>query len=298
MVLYDPDTDDSSSDGGAAMAIAGNRKYHYDDDDGMSLNSDLFEEYEDKKMMPSGMDTTEAKKYGKGLVLSDADSVGDDNAFTAPTMKTRLAVAAHDDEHSIGSDDEFVPQTRKNTRKTITKNDRQFDSLIPTSSKAGDDGLGGGEVPAQAHAPAHAAASGSRAASDAAVAEGLAIAARIRGGGGAGVAPSVAKSKLTKPASASAREPASPISVSASQSTQSPSTPASPAVAADVGSDTLSEVAYGSGTTLKDNRGTSYSKRAVSEDPELRARLRGFLAKYKDTDVALTKAIKSRLGKR
>ena len=299
MVLYDPDSDDSSSDGGAAMAIAGIHKY--DDDDGLSLHSDLFEEYEDREMMPSGMEKSEARKYGKGLILSDADSVGDDDAFAAPTMKTRLAVAAHDDEHSIGSDDEFVPQTRKTTRKTITKNDRQFDALIPTSSKPGIAEGDGGQAHAQAHAApeAHASAPGSRAASDAVVAQGLALASRIRSGAGAGVAPNKTKAKLTSSAPpAPAPEPASPVSVAGSSSTRSPSTPSSPSVAVDVGSDTLSLAPYGSGTTLKDNHGTSYSKRAVSENPDLRARLRGFLAKYKGNNDELTKAIKSRLGQR
>ena len=139
LALYEPDSDDSSDDeqagvgglfgSGAAMGIAG---YSLKEET-MSLDSDLFEEFTDDEMIPSGMD--EAAKYGKGLdVDKDTKDADEDADYSVPTLNTKLDVGVDDDEESIGSDDDFVPQTVKNTPKTITKNDKDFDALIPTAS--------------------------------------------------------------------------------------------------------------------------------------------------------------------
>jgi hypothetical protein len=146
LALYEPDSDDSSDDeqagvgglfgSGAAMGIAG---YSLKEET-MSLDSDLFEDFTDDEMMPSGMN--EAAKYGKGLdVDKDTKDVDEDTDYSVPTLRTKLAVGVDDDEESIGSDDEFVPQTVKNTPKTLTKNDKDFDALIPTASTKGAQGI-------------------------------------------------------------------------------------------------------------------------------------------------------------
>lgn len=151
MTLYDADSDDSSSDDGygdlkASMSIA-NQKCG-ESDDGWSMDSDLLETISDEEFepdgMPNGKDLHGANKYNKASIsLKDAEDVGSDSEFE---MATKLATGLDDGEHSIGSDDEFIPQTVSNTKKQFTRNDKEFDGLVPTSSKphALNGGVGGG----------------------------------------------------------------------------------------------------------------------------------------------------------
>jgi hypothetical protein len=165
LTLYDPDSDDSSSDGGsiggrphASMGIANDNCRRDNDSDRFSLDSALFEGVDDDEMddpmlrpqhyNPSNLRVEMGKRVG---VDSGDDSDGDgehygrDRDFKTPSARTHLKVSGDIDEHSIGSDDDYMPAVHKTFPKRITRNDAQFDGLVPTGNPREETTGGAGE---------------------------------------------------------------------------------------------------------------------------------------------------------
>jgi len=147
MVIYDPDSDDSSSDGygdnhKVSMNIA-NMKCG-DSDDGFSISSDLLEriddeEYDDpmlyaNKYNPLNLRVEAGKRVGMD---TDDESDGDgehggyhvDKSYGRPSAKDMRG--GDMDEHSIGSDDDFMITTIPTT---FTRTEKEFDDNIPTGN--------------------------------------------------------------------------------------------------------------------------------------------------------------------
>jgi hypothetical protein len=143
LVLYDPDsdsdTDSLASLHGAPMGVANDMCG--DDSDGFSLNSNLMEEVSDDEFddpalrprtyNPLGLRVEAGKRVGYDSDDSsdgDGDHLGQDRDYSYPSKQK---IFADIDEKSVGSDDEFTVGNSMPPR--ITKNDKQFDTLIPTS---------------------------------------------------------------------------------------------------------------------------------------------------------------------
>jgi len=151
LVLYDPDSDDSSSDGGsvggrahASMGIANDHCRRDSDSDRFSLDSNLMEIISDDEMddpavsskhyNPANFRVEMGKRVG---VDSDDDSDGDGEHYGRDKdygVPARMRASGDIDEHSIGSDDEYQTAHTQNFPKHITRNDAEFDSMIPTGS--------------------------------------------------------------------------------------------------------------------------------------------------------------------
>lgn len=147
MVLYDPDSDDSSSDGygdnhKASMNIA-NMKCG-DSDDGFSISSDLLEPIEDEeyddpmlyanRYNPLNLRVEAGKRVG---IDTDDESDGDGDHGGYHVDKSYGRPSAKDmgdgdmDEHSVGSDDDFMITTIPTT---FTRTEKEFDDNIPTGN--------------------------------------------------------------------------------------------------------------------------------------------------------------------
>jgi len=143
LVLYDPDsdsdTDSLASLHGAPMGVSNDMCG--DDSDGFSLNSNLMEdvsddEFDDPALRPRtynplGLRVEAGKRVGYDSDDSsdgDGDHLGQDRDYSYPSKQK---IFADIDEKSVGSDDEFTVGNSNPPR--ITKNDKQFDTLIPTS---------------------------------------------------------------------------------------------------------------------------------------------------------------------
>jgi hypothetical protein len=150
--LYEPDSDDSSSDGydghyHASMGIANDYTGRDDDSDKFSLSSDLMEIISDDEEEDPMTNIKDVKKYnrinlrvnaGKRLGIDSQDTSDDDgdhyNLDKDYSIAHRIKVSGDIEEHDIGSDDEYVPAAPKNFPKRITRNDKEFDALLPTGS--------------------------------------------------------------------------------------------------------------------------------------------------------------------
>lgn len=144
LALYESDSDEDSSIASGIIAQGIGRRDSMSDI--FSLPDDLFEgsdgyetdEYEHLKPSaynPAGLHVSVGKSldiYGDSD--DDGQSIGDDDNYKALTVGDTRAIhnAPDMDEHSIASDDEFMPAVHLPSR--ITKNDAHFDSLLSAGS--------------------------------------------------------------------------------------------------------------------------------------------------------------------
>ena len=152
LTLYSPDSDDSSSDGGSlgnhvAMGIANDRCGRDNDSDRFSIDSNLLEDIDGEEFDDPAVELKNAQFYnplnfrvtaGKRVGIDsddesegDGEHYGEDRDFS-PAKK--IARMGDIDEHSVGSDDEFRTAHSTNFPKRITRNDAEFDSMVPTGN--------------------------------------------------------------------------------------------------------------------------------------------------------------------
>lgn len=164
LTLYYPDDDDSSSDGGsigaphAPMSVANEGCGRRDSgSDRFSIDSNLLEdidneEFDDPMLRPPiynplGLRVEKGKRVG---VDSDDESDGDGEhmGFDRDYGNVRarqMRGALNEDEHSIGSDDDYAPANVSNVPKQFSRNDAEFDAMVPTSSSTGNHLFNAGE---------------------------------------------------------------------------------------------------------------------------------------------------------
>lgn len=164
LTLYYPEDDDSSSDGGslgaphAPMSVANEACGRRDSDsDRFSIDSNLLEdidneEFDDPMLRPPiynplGLRVEKGKRVG---VDSDDESDGDGEhmGFDRDYGNVRarqMRGALNEDEHSIGSDDDYAPANVSNVPKQFSRNDAEFDGMVPTSSSTGNHLFNAGE---------------------------------------------------------------------------------------------------------------------------------------------------------
>jgi hypothetical protein len=163
LTLYYPD-DDESSDGGsigaphAPMSVANEACGRRDSgSDRFSIDSNLLEDIDNEefddpmlyaaKYNPLGLRVEKGKRVG---VDSDDESDGDGEhmGFDRDYGNVRagqMRGALNEDEHSIGSDDDYAPANVSNVPKQFSRNDAEFDAMVPTSSSTGGHLFNAGE---------------------------------------------------------------------------------------------------------------------------------------------------------